>query len=99
MARFFLLILTVFAFSCTGPKDLSTEGFTKAVVVKYEVEACGFVLQLENGKILQPSKTIETKFSKDQLPVWVKYQILKKQSPNICMAGESADLLEIKLRK
>jgi len=39
---------------------------------------------------------LDESFKKDQLKVWIKYQILKKQPMSTCMAGKAVKMLEIK---
>src|SRR5687768_4584182 len=65
----------------------STEGYTPATVIFYELDGCKWMLLLENGAKLQPQGMLPEAFQKDQLKVWVKYE-MQKGAPNICMAGE-----------
>ena len=78
-------------------RDFEKEGYVKATVINYEVDGCAFMLQLEDGKKLEPSG-LAADFKKDQLAVWIKY-IPKKGGASICMAGQMVDLTDIQLRK
>ena len=73
------------------------EGYTKAEVINYTVDGCSWMLQLEDGKKLEPAG-LKPEFQKDKLKVWIKYTI-KKGGAGICMAGEMINLTEIELRK
>lgn len=85
-------------------RDFEKEGYTKATVIYYEVDACKYLLQLEpdlNGadvlKRLEPT-ILKEEFKKDQLLVWIKY-IPKKGGVSACMAGQMVDLTDIQFRK
>jgi hypothetical protein len=75
----------------------SWEGYEKATVISYEVDGCTWMLDLEDGKKLQPAE-LKPEFQKDRLDVWIKYEI-KKGAVGICMAGTMINLVEIELRK
>jgi len=84
-------------------RDFEKEGYVKATVIFYEVDACKYLLQLEpelNGpdvlKRLEPT-ILKEEFKKDHLLVWIKY-IPKKGGVSICMAGQMVDLTDILLR-
>lgn len=77
--------------------DFAAEGYLKATVIYYEVDACKYVLQLEDAKKLEPVN-LKEEFKKDQLPVWIKY-LPKKNTVSICMAGTIVELTDIQLRK
>ncbi|MFL5752530.1 MAG: hypothetical protein ACJ76F_03915 [Bacteroidia bacterium] len=92
----------------TKPEELisdpAKEGFIKATVIKYEVENCGFLLQV-NGKTkkdpkikLQPENMAE-EFKKNKLKVWVKYVVPKTQPMTTCMAGQVVKVEAMKIRK
>lgn len=91
-------------FACTAKqKSLKTnyakEGYVKAVVKKYEVENCGFLIELTDAERtrLAPDK-LSDEFKKDQLKVWVKYTVAKKQMPGTCMAGKQSEIVDIQKR-
>jgi len=74
------------------------DGYTPATVIFYELDGCKWMLLLENGAKLQPQGMLAEAFQKDQMKVWVKYE-MQKDAPNICMAGEVVKILDIKERK
>lgn len=85
-------------------RDLEKEGYIKATVIFYEVDACKYLLQLEpdpNGpdvlKRLEPTN-LKEEFRKDQLLVWIKY-VAKKDAMSACMAGQVVELFDIQIRK
>ncbi len=95
--KFLILFSLVFA-SCKTKKaavDYSNEGFVKATVIKYEVESCGYILQLENEKKLMP-ENLAAEFKKDKLIIWIKYETPKKQPMTTCMAGTVVKLTDVK---
>ena len=108
---FFLILSSFFVAACHCKKkasaaaeapvsqseDFSKIGYTKATVINYEVDGCHFLLQLEDGKKLEPSKLAD-EFKKDKLAVWIKYT-LQKNAMSICMAGQMVELSDIQLRK
>jgi hypothetical protein len=81
--------------------DYAKEGYAKAIVINYKVEGCGYVIELsdKNKTKLLPQGILDEAFRKNKLKVWVKYSILKKQPATTCMAGESAEITDIKKRK
>ncbi len=84
--------------SATQPKiDFEKNGYVKASVINYEVDGCGFLIQLEDGKKLQAAN-LSSEYRKDKLPVWVKYTP-KKGGMSVCMAGQMIELSDIQLRK
>lgn len=72
-------------------------GALKAKVVNYEVDGCKWLLELDNGKKLQPIE-LAPQFHKDKMKVWILYESQKDAMSN-CMAGEIIKLTEIKLRE
>ncbi len=110
LSVFFIYSLVAFS-SCCGKKkavdtktvtpevkkDFEKEGYVKATVINYEVDGCSFLIQLEDGKKLDPSG-LAADFRKDQLAVWIKY-IPKKGGVSVCMAGQMIDVADIQLRK
>ncbi|MES2286305.1 MAG: hypothetical protein V4547_11505 [Bacteroidota bacterium] len=67
-------------------------GFVKATIINYALDGCNFMLQLEDGKKLEPVNLSE-EFRKDNIKVWIKYQHYKGTS--ICMAGEMVTVTAI----
>jgi hypothetical protein len=78
-------------------RDFEKEGYVKATVINYEVDGCSFMIQLEDGKKLDPSSLADD-FRKDQTAVWIKYTI-KKGGASVCMAGQMIDVSDIQFRK
>ncbi|MCD6065349.1 MAG: hypothetical protein K0S33_175 [Bacteroidetes bacterium] len=81
--------------SAKNTTDYAAQGYVKATVIKYEVESCGYLLQLEGEKKLMPQNLSEG-FKKDGMAVWVKYETLKKQPMSTCMAGQVVTITDIK---
>ena len=79
--------------------NFKKEGYTKAVVINYNVDGCGFLLQLtdEQKTKLMPEK-LPDDFKKDKKKVWIKYALLKKQPITTCMAGKMIELFDIEKR-
>jgi len=107
MLRSIALLIAVFTL-CTFTISAQTakkinyakEGYVKAKVIKYEVESCGFLIELgdkEKTKLM-PDKLAD-EFKKKNLKVWVKYTLAKKQLPGTCMAGKQSEIIDIKKRK
>ena len=99
MKIFRLLILMSIVFgSCKtkqAPVDYWSEGFVKATVIKYEVESCGYILQLDSEKRLMP-ENLADEYKKDKLVIWIKYETPKRQPMTTCMAGTVVKLTEVK---
>jgi hypothetical protein len=70
-------------------------GFAKATIINYTIDGCTFVIQLEDGKKLEPIN-LQEEFKKDNFKVWIKYQHYKGNS--ICMAGEMVNITSIEKR-
>lgn len=69
--------------------------FISATVVDVsELDGCGYMLKLENGKKLQPTPALSDEFKVNDLPVWVKFQV-KKGAVGICMSGQIVTLTSI----
>ncbi len=82
----------------TGQRDYPAEGFTKATVIDYQLDGCKWMLKLENGDMLLPSPPPAERFQKDQIPVWVKYEVVKG-GMSTCMAGTMVKVTAIEERK
>lgn len=78
------------------PPEETKDGYAKATVINYTVDGCSWLLQLEDGKKLEPTN-LSDEFKKDKLKVWIQYQI-KKGGMSICMAGEVITITKIELR-
>ena len=106
LITFLSIALSPFS-SCCGKKkttettkevDYSAEGYSALTVLFYELDGCKWMLVKDDGKKLNPEGGLPETFQKDQMKVWVKYE-LKKEAPNICMAGEMIKVVDIKERK
>ncbi len=97
---FILLVFTTNAQEKAKKINYAKEGYVKATIIKYEVEGCGFLIQLadKEKKKLMPDK-LPDEFKKDKSKIWVKYIIAKKQMDGTCMAGKQCTIVEIKKRK
>ena len=87
----------------TGQESVKTaanfveQGFKKGTIVdKTGLDGCGFMIKLENDKILEPSE-LDDQFKKEGIQVWVKYSIPKSLN-SICMAGQLVKLTAIEKR-
>lgn len=94
-------ILMLFTVSCKEKKltdtDMEGSGYVKAMVISYEVDGCGYMLELTSDKSKLEPDGLQPEFQKDSLPVWIKYKAAPDRM-SICMAGQTIDLLEIKKR-
>lgn len=71
------------------------EDFVKAIVKDFRgLDGCEFVLLLENGKQLIPSK-LNSDYKIQDLPVLIKYKKAEGMM-GICMAGEIVEIIDIK---
>ena len=70
--------------------------YTKAIVIKYSLDGCNWMLQLEDGKKLEP-RNLKDEFKKENLKVWVTYQTFNDYS--FCMAGDIINIEDIALRE
>jgi hypothetical protein len=98
MRNLLVLIVLVLLTGCKARQkapDYEAQGYVKATVIKYEVESCGYLLQLAGEEKLAPQQLDES-FKKDGLAVWVKYTLLKKQPMTTCMAGKAVAITAIK---
>lgn len=101
----FSFVFAMFVFSTQAQEpakkiNYAKEGYVKAKVIKYEVESCGYLIELadkEKTKLL-PDK-LDDVFKKNNQKIWVKYNLAKKQLPGTCMAGKQCEVLDVKKRK
>lgn len=74
--------------------DYAAQGYSKATVIDFSgVDACRFLLQLEDGTRLQP-ENLDSVFEKNATLVWVKYYP-QKNAVSICMAGKVVHVTDI----
>lgn len=96
------LLCAVVLASCVVKKatvsdtDMEAQGFVKAMVISYDLDGCGFMLELADKSRLEPDG-LQPEFQKDSTNVWIKYKAAPDRM-SICMAGATIDLLEIKKR-
>jgi hypothetical protein len=98
MRNLLVLIVILLLAGCKARQkaaDYEAQGYVKATVIKYEVESCGYLLQLASEEKLAPQQ-LDDSFKKDGLAVWVKYAPLKKQPMSTCMAGKAVTIMDIK---
>jgi hypothetical protein len=77
--------------------NFEQEKYIKGTVILLELDGCNYMVQLESGNKLEPVNLVE-EFKKENLPVWIKYEVLKNAS-SICMAGEIVKVIDIKKRE
>lgn len=99
---FVIAILATLFTACMQKKtvsdaDMEAKGFVKAMVVKYDVDGCGYMLQLLSDKQRLEPDGMQPEYQKDSLNVWIKYTVVPDRM-SVCMAGSTIDLLEIKKR-
>ena len=78
-------------------KAYANEGYSRGMVINYEVDGCTYLIQLGDGTKLQPT-SLKDEFKKDKLDVWIKYAA-KKGAVSNCMSGQIVDITDIQLRK
>lgn len=108
MPRCFLILTFVFSLFVVNssaqekPKKINytKEGYVKAKVIKYEVDGCGFLVELADKQKtkLMPDK-LNDKLKKNNQKVWIKYTLPKKQLMSTCMAGQAIEVTDICKRK
>ncbi len=105
LIKLFTLVFVLFSLETIAQEkkhkiNYEKEGYVKALVIKYEVESCGYLIELDNREKtkIAPYK-LPDEFKKDKEKVWIKYTLAKKQLPSTCMAGKQADIEDIKKRK
>ncbi|HXB39217.1 MAG TPA: hypothetical protein VNZ49_01670 [Bacteroidia bacterium] len=97
---FTLLVFTTNAQEKAKKINYAKEGYVKAMVIKYKVESCGFLIELADKEKtkLAPDK-LSDDLKKDKLKIWIKYTLAKKQLLGTCMAGKQCEVTDIKKRK
>jgi hypothetical protein len=97
-----IIVCTLFMQSCFllafGPGHKRCEAYaysdyTHATIINYTVDGCSWMLQLEDGKKLQPL-ILAPEFQKEGLKVLIKYEV-KKDAVGVCMVGEIVSITEI----
>lgn len=95
-------LFVVFITACvtqkkTSDSDMEAQGFVKAMVISYEVDGCGYMLEVESDKSKLEPDGLQPEYQKDSMKVWIKYKAVPDRM-SVCMAGATVDLLEIKKR-
>lgn len=107
---FRIIALLVIAFSFVTCKvnaqekkqkiNYAKEGYIKAIVIHYNVENCGYLIELaDKAKTKIAPDKLADEFKKDKQKIWIKYTLAKKQPVSTCMAGKLAEITDIKKRK
>ena len=79
-------------------RDQASKGYKKAWITDMTgLDACTFLLKLEDGSRLQPDQ-LAMEFRKDGLAVWIKYG-LWKDAMSTCMSGKMVRLTAIEVRE
>ena len=81
----------------TQAVNYEKEGYTKVTVLHYTIDGCQYVLQLADGKKLEPQNLAE-ELKVDKKELWVKYEIVRGAA-SICMAGEIVKITDYKVIK
>ena len=105
IACLFTFVFTLLMFTTNAQEkgkkiNYAKEGYVKARVIKYEVESCGFLIELTDKEKtkLSPDK-LEEGLKKNNLKIWIKYTLSKKQLMGTCMAGKQCEVIDIRRRK
>ena len=99
---FVVAFLTLLAVACKHQKvvtdsEMEAQGFVKAMVISYDVDGCGYMLELNSDKSKLEPDGLQPEYQKDSMNVWIKYKAAPDRM-SICMAGATIDLIEIKKR-
>jgi hypothetical protein len=101
----FTLVFSLFTFKVNAQEkkqkiNYEKEGYVKAIVIHYEVENCGYLIELANkAKTKIAPDKLADEFKKDKEKIWVKYTLAKKQPMSTCMGGKLAEVVDVKKRK
>lgn len=98
-------VFSLFAFNCHAQEkakkiNYAKEGYVKAKVIKYEVDGCGYLIELtDKAKTKLAPDKLEDKLKKNGQKIWIKYVPAKKQLMGTCMAGKQVEVADIQKRK
>lgn len=105
MKKLFFLSLIMLALSChkkttsTGvitDDELRNQKYVPAkVVLQTELAGCGYLLALEDGKMLEPTNLNDT-LKQNNLRLWIKYHV-EKNAMSVCMVGTIVKVEDVKL--
>ena len=99
----FTVLTSVFIVACVTKKvtasdtDMEAQGFVKAMVIRMDLDGCGYMLELAGDKTKLEPDGLQPEYQTDSLNVWIKYKAAPDRM-SVCMAGQTIDLLEIKKR-
>src|SRR5438105_11886933 len=95
MKKIVLFLFIVFAISChkktsmaviQTDEELRNLNYVPAkIILQTELAGCGYMLALEDGKMLEPLNLNDT-LKQNNLKIWVKYHI-EKNAMSVCMMG------------
>ncbi len=71
-------------------------GYTKATIINSTIDGCLWMIQLEDGKMLEPVN-LKDEFKKEGLKVWIQYKHYENYS--FCMAGEMVTVTAMEIRE
>jgi hypothetical protein len=77
---------------------MKNEGYVKATVINYNLDGCGWMIELEDKTKKEVSEGIPETFKVEGKKVWAKFSPVKGMN-SICMAGQIVNLWDIKERK
>jgi len=83
------------------PKKINykNEGYIKAQIINYNVDGCGFLIELcDKTKSKFAPEKLADNFKKDKQKIWIKYAVVKKQPLSTCMTGKLVEVLDIQKR-
>lgn len=93
--RIIVLLLLTSLLSCAVVKSSETVTGIRATVIDYrELDGCRFLLELEDGRRLEPVN-LEEKFMKHGLKVLITWK--NAEGMSICMAGTMVEITSIRL--
>jgi hypothetical protein len=100
MKNFLLIFLVTVWFAlagCANSRPQSTPSPAGAIPAKVidmrELDGCGFLLELEDGRKLQPVTPLPEKFQSNGMKVLITYKNTDVMS--ICMSGQPVTILTI----
>ncbi len=96
---FSLITLNINAQEKPRKINYKKEGYIKAQIINYNVDGCGFLIELCDKKKSKfaPEKLADN-LKKDKQKIWIKYTLAKKQPMSTCMAGKLIEVLDIQKR-
>jgi hypothetical protein len=100
--KYFITLLTLTLFiACNGTKQNTTDTMscnTKGTVKDYAgLDGCGLLIELENGKKLEPAEVVDDFALKDGQQIAFDYEEMPEMA-SICMAGKIVRITCIKER-